>query len=64
MLKWVLVLVVAVVVLSLFAPQLGKLGLGRLPGDITVKFRGRLVYLPITSTVLISIFLTLLGKFI
>jgi hypothetical protein len=29
-----------------------------------VKFRGRLVYLPITSTVLISIFLTLLGKFI
>ena len=62
MLKWVLVLVVAVVVLSLFAPQLGKLGLGRLPGDLTVKFRGRLVYLPITSTVLISLFLTALGR--
>ncbi|MBK7659942.1 MAG: DUF2905 domain-containing protein [Betaproteobacteria bacterium] len=62
MLKWVLVLVVAVVVLSFFAPQLGKLGLGRLPGDITVKFRGRLVYLPITSTVLISLFLTALGR--
>jgi hypothetical protein len=62
MLKWVLVIVVAVVVLSLFAPQLGKLGLGRLPGDITVKFRGRLVYLPITSTVIVSLLLTLLGR--
>lgn len=62
MLKWVLVLVVAVVVLSLFAPQLGRIGLGRLPGDVTVKFRGRLVYLPITSTVLISLFLTALGR--
>jgi 7,8-dihydroneopterin aldolase/epimerase/oxygenase len=64
MLKWVLVIAVAVVVLSLFAPQLGKLGLGRLPGDVTVKFRGRLVYLPITSTVLISLVLTLMGRFI
>ena len=64
MLKWVLVVAVAVVVLSLFAPQLGKLGLGRLPGDVTVKFRGRLVYLPITSTVLVSLFLTALGKVI
>ena len=62
MLKWVLVLAVAVVVLSLFAPQLAKRGLGRLPGDITVRFRGRLVYLPITSTVLVSLALTLLGR--
>ena len=62
MLKWVLVIVVAVVVLSLFAPQLGRIGLGRLPGDITVKFRGRLVYLPITSTVIVSLLLTLLGR--
>ena len=62
MLKWVLVIVVAVVVLSFFAPQLGRLGLRRLPGDITVKFRGRLVYLPITSTVLVSLLLTALGR--
>lgn len=62
MLKWILVLVVAVVVLALFAPQFSRMGLGRLPGDLTVKFRGRLVYLPITSTVLISLFLTALGR--
>jgi hypothetical protein len=64
MLKWVLVLVIAIVVLTLFAPMFSRFGLGRLPGDITVKFRGRLVYLPITSTVLVSLALTLLGRFI
>ena len=64
MLKWVLVIVVAIVVLSFFAPQFSKMGLGRLPGDLTVRFRGRLVYLPITTTVLISAALTLLGRFV
>jgi len=62
MLKWLLVLAVSVIVLSFFAPQLGKFGLGRLPGDITVRYRGRLVYLPITSTILVSLLLTLLGR--
>jgi hypothetical protein len=64
MLKWVLVLVVAVVVLALFAPQFARLGLGRLPGDVTITFRGRRVYLPVTSTVLVSLALTLLGRFV
>lgn len=64
MLKWVLVIAVAVVVLSLFAPQFSKMGLGKLPGDFTVKFRGRLVYLPITTTILISAALTALGRLI
>jgi hypothetical protein len=64
MLKWVLVLAVAVVVLSLFAPQLRRVGLGRLPGDITLRFRGRLLYLPITSTILVSLALTALGRLV
>ena len=64
MLKWALVIAVAVTVLSLFGPQFSKMGLGRLPGDITVRFRGRLVYLPITTTVLISAALTVLGRLV
>lgn len=62
MLKWALVIVVAVIVLAFFAPQFSRMGLGRLPGDITVRFRGRPVYLPITTTVLISLALTALGR--
>ena len=62
MLKWVLVLVIGVVVLTLLSPWLARFGLGRLPGDLTLRWRGRRVYLPITSTVLLSLVLTLLGR--
>ena len=64
MIKWLLVVVVAIVVLSLASPFLSRYGLGRLPGDLTVKFRGRLVYIPITTTFILSLALTLLGRLI
>jgi hypothetical protein len=64
MLKWLLVLVVGVVVITLLTPWLSRYGLGRLPGDITVRWRGRLVYLPITTTLLLSALLTLLGRLV
>ena len=62
MLKWVLMLIVALVVLTVLAPWLSKYGLGRLPGDLTVRYKGKLYYLPFTSTVLLSLALTLLTQ--
>lgn len=64
MLKWLLVIALAVVVLSSASPWLAKHGLGRLPGDITLRWRGRVLYLPITTTVLLSAVLTLLARLI
>lgn len=64
MLKWLLVLVVGVVVITLLTPWLSRYGLGRLPGDITVRWRGRPLYLPITTTVLLSLLLTLVARVI
>lgn len=64
MLKWILTLIVALAVLTLCTPWLGKHGLGRLPGDIRVRFRGRSYYLPFTSTVLLSLALTLISRLI
>ena len=64
MLKWLLVIVVGLAVISLAAPWLARRGLGRLPGDITVRWRGRLVYLPITTTILLSLVLTLVGRLV
>ena len=52
-------MIVATALLGLFAPTLSKLGLWRLPGDLRFKFRGRDVFLPITSTVLVSLVLML-----
>ena len=59
MLKWVIVLIIATIVLGLFAPMLAKFGLWRLPSDLRFTYKGREIYLPITSTILISVVLTL-----
>ena len=60
MVKWILVLAVVVILLGLFAPQLAKLGLWKLPGDMRFKRNGREYFLPVTSTILISVAVTLL----
>ena len=62
MLKWVLILIVALIALTVLAPWLAKYGLGRLPGDLTVRYKGKLYYLPFTSTILLSLALTLLTR--
>ncbi len=64
MLKWVIVLVISLVVLTAVSPWLARFGLGRLPGDITVRVRGRDYYLPFTTTVLLSLVLTGISRLI
>ncbi len=64
MLKWLLTLVLALTVLTLCTPWLRKFGLGRLPGDVSVRYKGRSYYLPFTSTILLSLALTLLARII
>ena len=64
MLKWILVIAVGVFVLTAATPWLAERGLGRLPGDITVRWKGRCIRLPFTSTLLLSLALTLLGRLV
>jgi hypothetical protein len=62
MLKWMLTLFVALVVLTALSPWLARFGLGRLPGDVSVRVKGRDYYLPFTTTILLSVALTLLAR--
>jgi hypothetical protein len=62
--KWLLTLILALVVLTLCAPWFRKFGLGRLPGDITLRYKGRDYYLPFTTTIVLSLALTLLTRLI
>ncbi|RJX27969.1 MAG: DUF2905 domain-containing protein [Dethiobacter sp.] len=39
---------------------LGRLGLGRLPGDILIKRENLTIYFPITTMIIISLILTLI----
>lgn len=63
MLKWILTLVVAIFVLGICAPHLARfIRFGRLPGDLSLRFRGRVYSFPFTSTVLLSLLLLLLSR--
>jgi DUF2905 family protein len=55
---------VVLVVFSLFAPRMGRFGLGRLPGDLQIPARGRIYYIPIASTLVLSLAVWLLGRII
>ena len=49
---------VLLVLIGLLWPWLGKLGLGRLPGDITVEGDNYKFYFPITTALIVSIVLS------
>ena len=58
MLKWFIVLALAILLIGWVSPLLRRLGLGRLPGDIRVVRKGREYNFPFASTLLLSALLT------
>jgi hypothetical protein len=58
-----IVLGLALVAIGLLWPWIGRLGLGRLPGDIVIQRQNFIFYFPITTGVLISVVLTLIFWF-
>ncbi|MEQ1866066.1 MAG: DUF2905 domain-containing protein [Micropepsaceae bacterium] len=50
---------VVLVVVGFAWPFLGRIGLGRLPGDIVLEREGFRLYIPITTCLLVSAVLTL-----
>jgi hypothetical protein len=53
--RWLIVFVLAFVLFNGLAAWLRKIGLGRLPGDFSFRFRGREVFVPLASSVLLSL---------
>lgn len=64
MLRWLIVTLLALVLISWLAPTLQRLGFGRLPGDFSFTFRGRLICIPLGSTVVLSLVAGLISKLI
>lgn len=62
MLRWFIVIFLAVIVFSAALPWLEKLGIGRLPGDFRFRLFGRTIFLPFASTVLLSLLVFLLAR--
>lgn len=52
--RWLLVFLIATVVFNGVRGWLHKVGLGKLPGDFTIRLFGRELYLPLASSLLLS----------
>lgn len=65
MFKWLMALFITVFIAGVCLPRLTAfLRLGRLPGDVRLRWRGRDYLLPFASTVLLSLLAGLILRFI
>lgn len=64
MVKWLLTLFIALALLSGLTPLLRRLGIGRFPGDFRIRIKGREYFIPLASTVLLSLLMMLVARLI
>ena len=62
MLRWALVMFLALALFAGLRPWLEKLGLGKLPGDFRFRLFGREFFIPLASSVLLSFLALLIGQ--
>jgi hypothetical protein len=55
MFRWLIVVFLALVLINGFTPWLQKLGFGRLPGDLRFKVFGKEFFIPLTTTIILSL---------
>ncbi len=60
MARWLIILGVVLILAGALWPWLTKLGLGRLPGDILIERDHFRLYVPIATSILVSILLSLI----
>ncbi|TSE20160.1 hypothetical protein Talka_01055 [Tepidimonas alkaliphilus] len=64
MLRWLLVTLLALVLINGLWPWLKRLGLGRLPGDFEFRLFGREWFIPLASTLLLSLLAAAIARWI
>ena len=64
MIRWLIVVFLALVLLNGLSPWLQKLGFGKLPGDLRFRLFGREWFIPLTTTLVLSGVAALVSKLI
>jgi len=59
MARFLVILGITILILGLIWPYLGRMGLGRLPGDILIERGNFTLYIPLMTSLLVSIVLSL-----
>ena len=60
--RWLLMFCVLLILFGGLQPWLRKIGLGRLPGDFTLRFWGREFYVPLATSLVLSFVAMLVGR--
>jgi hypothetical protein len=60
-LRWLLIFLLACLLFNGLRGWLDRIGLGKLPGDVHFRWRGREFYLPFTSSLILSFVAMLIG---
>jgi hypothetical protein len=64
MLRWFIVIFLALLLINALRPWLQKLGFGRLPGDFSFRLFGRDWFIPLASTIVLSLLASFVSKLI
>ena len=62
MLRWIIVVFLALMLISWVSPLLQRLGLGKLPGDLRFRLFGREWFIPLTTTIVLSMLAALVSR--
>ncbi len=60
MIRFLITFGLMMIIIGFFYPQLQKLGLGEMPGDLSFEKSGFIFYFPITSSIIASCTINLL----
>ena len=64
MIRWVIVIFLALLLINGLTPWLQRLGFGKLPGDFRFRLFGREWFIPLTTTIVLSLLAGLVSKLI
>ncbi len=62
--RWLLIFLLACLLFNGLRGWLAKVGLGKLPGDFSFRVRGREWYVPLTSSIVLTVLAMLVGLLI
>jgi hypothetical protein len=64
MIRWIIVIFLALMLINWFSPLLQRMGFGKLPGDLRFKLFGREWFIPLASTVVLSLLAGAISKWL
>ena len=64
MFRWLIVVFLALLLINWLTPLLTRLGFGKLPGDFRFRLFGREWFIPLTTTVLLSLLAALISRLV